>query len=368
MNKYDLDTPVAIVDLSIMEKNIYDMADFAKNIGVQLRPHIKTHKVPEITSLQLEAGASGITCAKLGEAEVMLDTIAVDDIFIANQLVGENKIQRLFKLLGSIFINRLSVAIDSEEVAQPISDMAVQKRTKVPVLIKIDVGLKRTGVPYGEPAVKLAQQLDKMPGIELIGIYTHEGHVYGAKNQEQLKEISLESGRMMVETADMLREAGFNIQTVSVGSTPSAKITCTVPGITEIRPGTYVFNDYYQIRLGVAEEKDCAFTVLATVISTPEKGRAVIDAGTKSITSEKYSDFGVYGLIKGMPHVRLVRAYEEHGVLEIDTSKGNLKVGDKLEIIPNHVCPAVNLFDELIGVRNDVVETTWKVSARGKLT
>lgn len=368
MNKYELDTPVAIVDLDIMEKNIYDMAGFAKSIGVQLRPHIKTHKVPEITALQLEAGASGITCAKLGEAEVMLDTIATDDIFIANQIVGEYKIQRLFKLLGSILVNRLSVAIDSVEVAQPISDMAIQKRTKIPVLIKIDVGLKRTGVSYGEPAVDLAQKLGKMNGLELIGIYTHEGHVYGAKNPEQLKEISLESGRMMVETADMLRKSGFNIQIVSVGATPSAKITCTIPGITEIRPGTYVFNDYYQIRLGVAKEEDCAFTVLATVISTPEKGRAVIDAGTKSITSEKCADFGVYGLIKNMPHVRLVRAYEEHGVLEVDTSKGSLKVGDKLEIIPNHVCPVVNLYDELIGIRNDIVETTWKVSARGKLT
>ncbi|MGQ9609877.1 MAG: alanine racemase [bacterium] len=368
MNKYELDTPVAIVDLDIMEKNINDMASFAKNIGVQLRPHIKTHKVPEIADLQLSAGASGITCAKLGEAEVMLDAIAVDNIFIANQLVGENKIQRLFKLLRNILINHLSVAVDSIDVARPISDMAVQKRTKVPVLIKIDVGLKRTGVPYGEPTVRLAKQLDKMPGLELVGIYTHEGHVYGSKNPEQLKEISLESGRMMVETADMLRKSGFNIQIVSVGSTPSAKITCTVPGITEIRPGTYVFNDYYQIRLGVAEEKDCAFSVLSTVISTPERGRAVIDAGTKSITSEKCSDFGVYGLIKNMPHVKLVRAYEEHGVLEIDTSKGSLKVGDKVEIIPNHVCPAVNLFDELIGIRKDLVETTWKVSARGKLT
>lgn len=368
MNKYELDTPVAVVDLDIMEKNIYDMARFAKSVGVQLRPHIKTHKVPEITALQLEAGALGITCAKLGEAEVMLDAIAVDDIFIANQIVGGYKIQRLFRLLGNILVSRLIVAVDSLEVAQPISDMAIQKRTKIPVLIEIDVGLKRTGVPYGEPAVKLAQELSKLDGLELVGIYTHEGHVYGAKNPEQLREISLESGTMMVETADMLRKSGFNVQIVSVGSTPSAKITCTIPGITEIRPGTYVFNDYYQIKLGVVKEEDCAFTILATVISTPERGRAVIDAGTKSFTSEKCSDFGVYGLIKNMPYVRLVRAYEEHGILEIDTSNGNLKVGDKLEIIPNHVCPVVNLFDELIGIRNDVVETTWKVAARGKLT
>jgi D-serine deaminase-like pyridoxal phosphate-dependent protein len=240
---------------------------------------------------------------------------------------------------------KISVGIDSVEVAQPISDSAFKRGIKIPVIIKIDTGLQRTGVPYGKPAVELAKKIVKMPGLLLAGIYTHEGHVYNVTNFDEVR----------------------HVETISVGATPSAKITCTVNGITENRPGTYVFNDYFEIKLGAAKEEDCALTILATVISVPTDDRAVIDAGTKSLTSDKAQAFGVYGLVKGMPDVKLIRAYEEHGVLKIDPSKVKLKVGDKLEVIPNHVCPAVNLFDELVVVRNDCVETTWKVSARGKL-
>ena len=364
MHKYELDTPVAIVDLDIMERNISDMAAFARNTSVQLRPHIKTHKVPEITRKQLEAGAAGITCAKLGEAEVMAEVADVKDIFIANLIVGDAKIRRLLNLAERV---KTSVGVDSLEVGQPISDAAVQRGLRLPVLIKVDVGLERTGVPYGEPAVKLAEKINEMPGLELSGIYTHEGQVYGAASSEHLQQLAREAGQRIVQTADMIRNAGIEIDTVSVGATPSAKITCTVLGVTETRPGTYVFNDFYQIRLGAASEQNCALTVLATVISAPDRDRAVIDAGTKSFFSDKSSDFGVYGLVKGMPYAALVRAYEEHGVLKVDPSKGELKVGDKLEIIPNHVCPAVNLFDELTGVRNDNVTAIWHVAARGKV-
>jgi D-serine deaminase-like pyridoxal phosphate-dependent protein len=364
MRKCELDTPVAIIDLDIMERNISDMAAFAGDAGVQLRPHIKTHKVPEITRKQLEAGAVGITCAKLGEAEVMAEAAGAEDIFIANLIVGDGKIRRLLNLAERV---RVSVGVDSVEVGQPISDAATRRGLKLPVLIKIDVGLKRTGVAYGEAAVELAKKIKEMPGLELSGIYTHEGEVYGARSPEHLHQLAREAGQRIVQTADMIREAGVQIDTVSVGATPSARITCTVPGVTETRPGTYVFNDFYQIKLGAAREQDCALTVLATVISVPDRDRAAIDAGTKSFFSDKSSDFGVYGLVKSMPHIALVRAYEEHGVLEVDPSEGRLKVGDKLEIIPNHVCPAVNLFDELVGVRNDNVTVTWSVSARGKL-
>ncbi len=364
VHKYELDTPVAIVDLDIMEKNITDMADFAKSVGVKLRPHIKTHKVPEIAAKQLEAGANGITCAKLSEAELMLNSVNVDDIFVANMIVGEDKISKLIRLSEKC---NISVAVDSVEVAQPISDSAEKRGIKIPILIKVDVGLHRTGVLYGKPTVDLAEKLVKMNGVELVGIYTHEGHVYGAETFEDVKRIGLESGQMMVQTAEMLKQAGVGVDVISVGATPSAEVACTVSGITETRPGTYVFDDYYQMKLGVAKESDCALTILATVISVPADDRAVIDAGTKSFTSDKCQAFGVYGWIKGMPDVQLIRAYEEHGVLKIDPSKRKLKVGDKLEIIPNHVCPAVNLFDELIVTKNNNVETMWKVAARGKL-
>jgi len=362
MNKYELDTPVAVIDLDIMQKNISEMANIAKNSGVQLRPHVKTHKVPEIASMQLKAGANGIACAKLGEAEVMVDAIGVNDIFIANLIVGEQKIERLLKLSEKA---RISVGVDSVNVAQPISDSAKKRGVKIPVIIKVDTGLHRIGVPHGEPAVELAKKIDKMAGLVFGGIYTHEGHAYGLTEPNQAKSLALEAGQMMIQTAEMIRKAGIEVKTISVGSTPTARISCTINGITEVRPGTYIFNDYFEMRLGVATENDCALTILATVISVPADERAVIDAGTKSFTSDKAQAFGVYGLIKGMPDVSLVRAYEEHGVL--NTPKNKFRVGDKVEIIPNHVCPAVNLFDELVALRNDKVEAIWKVSARGKL-
>ena len=178
MLKSGLDTPVAIVDLDILERNITDMACSTRNIGVHLRPHIKTHKVPEIANKQLEAGAIGITCAKLGEAEVMADTVVVRDIFIANMIVGSDKIRRLLNLAERL---RISVGMDSLEVGGPISEAAQKRDLKIRVLIKVDLGLERTGIPYGEPTVDLAKKINKMPGLELAGIYTHEGQVYGAK-------------------------------------------------------------------------------------------------------------------------------------------------------------------------------------------
>ena len=364
MNKFELDTPVAVVDLDVMENNINSMADFARDAGVHLRPHIKTHKVPEIARKQLEAGAIGITCAKLGEAEVMADSAGAKDIFIANQIVGDDKIRRLMNLAERL---RMSVGVDSVEVGQPISDAAVQRGLRLPVIIKVDVGLTRTGVVFGEPTVELARKLNEMPGLKLSGIYTHEGHVYGSGSPEELQKSAQEAGQNMVRTANMIRETGMEIDTVSVGTTPSARITPLVPGVTEVRPGTYVFNDFSQTKFGTVGEEDCALTVIATVISIPASDRAVIDAGTKSLSSDKSSAFGVYGLVKNMPHVALVRAYEEHGVLNVDPAKGTLKVGDKLEVIPNHVCPVSNLFDELMGVRNNIVTLSWKVAARGKL-
>ncbi len=362
MVKEELDTPVAIIDLDVMEKNISEISEIAKNSGVRLRPHIKTHKVPEIASMQIEAGAIGITCAKLGEAEVMVNSIGADDIFIANVIIGDQKIERLLKLSEKA---KVVVGVDSVDVAQQMSDYAVRQGFKIPVLIKIDVGLQRLGVLYGNPALELAKKIDKMKGLRLEGIYTHEGHSYGVTDNSQIKVIALEAGKMMLQTAEMIRESGIEVNTISVGSTPTVRTSLTIKGITEVRPGAYVFNDYYEMRLGISSEFDCAFTILATVISVPSDDRAIIDAGTKSYTSDKAQAFGVYGIVKGMPDVKLIRAYEEHGVLSIP--KGKLKVGDKVEIIPNHVCPVVNLYDELIGLRKGKIETVWKVSARGKL-
>ena len=279
-------------------------------------------------------------------------------------IVGSDKIRRLMNLAERITI---STGIDSVEVAKPISDAAAARGLRLPVLIKIDSGLGRLGVQYGDPALELARKIRKMPGLELRGIYTHEGFVYAASDLQDMRRLAIETGERMVETAEILRDDGARIDVVSVGATPSALMTCTVEGVTETRPGTYVFNDSYQVKLGIAKIQDCALSILATVISTPAPDRAVIDAGTKSFSSDKAAALGVYGRIKDMPHLALVRAYEEHGVLDVGSEGKKPQVGDKLEIIPNHVCPAVNLFDELVGVRDEIVTLKWKVAARGLL-
>ncbi len=365
--KDSLDTPVATIDLDTMERNISRLAELSRANHVHLRPHIKTHKTPEIADLQLKAGAIGITCAKIGEAEVMCRKSAATDIFIAYQIVGDQKIRRLLRLAGHPNLRRLSIGTDSVDVAQPISDAARRRGLRIPVILKADVGFARTGVPVGRPVLDLARKIERMPGLTLGGLYGYEGQVYGAKTPREIRRLALEACGRLIETADLLRRNGIPVDTVSVGATASAKFTSAVPGITELRCGTYVFNDNMQLRLGSAEERDCALTILATVISVPSPDRAVIDAGTKAVTSENSSEFGIFGLIKGRPDLRFVNANEEHGMLEMTSPRKKLKVGDRLEIIPNHVCPVMNLHDTVVGIRDGWVESVWAVAARGKV-
>jgi len=365
--KDHLDTPVVAIDLDILERNISRLVELARPNHIRLRPHIKTHKVPEIADMQLKAGAVGITCAKIGEAEVMCEKSAATDIFIAYQIVGEEKIRRLLKLFDHPNLKSLSVGADSIEVAQPISDAARRRGLKIPVILETDVGYPRTGVPAGRPTLDLARKIEKMPGLTLSGLYAYEGQVYNAKSPREMRRLALEACQRLLETAELLRRSGIPVDIVSIGATPAARFTSAVPGITELRCGTYVFNDQMQIKFGSAKERDCALTIVATVISVPSVQRAVIDAGTKSLTSERASEFGVFGLVKGRPDLRFINANEEHGILRMTSTQRRLKVGDRLEIIPNHVCPVMNLHDEVIGIRNGRVEAVWAVAARGKI-
>jgi len=365
--KDDLDTPAVTIDLDVLERNISRLAEMAGANNIQLRPHIKTHKTPAIADLQLKAGAVGITCAKIGEAEVMCEKSAATDIFIAYQIVGPEKIRRLLKLAEHPKLRRLSVGADSVDVAQPISDAARQRGLKIPVVLETDAGFSRTGVPAGQPTLDLARKIEKMPGLTLAGLYSYEGQVYKAKSPREMRRLALEACQRLLETAELLRKSGIPVDTVSVGASPAAGFTSAVPGITELRCGAYVFNDQMQIRSGSAKERDCALTIVSTVISVPSSNRAVIDAGTKSLTSERASEFGVFGLIKSRPDLCFINANEEHGILRMTSPRRRLKVGDRLEIIPNHVCPVMNLHDEVIGIRNGRVEVVWAVAARGKI-
>jgi D-serine deaminase-like pyridoxal phosphate-dependent protein len=272
-------TPYLLIDGAKMECNILQMADVARSNGVDLRPHVKTHKIPGIAREQLEAGAAGITVAKLSEAEVMADG-GIEDIFIAYPLVTEAKIRQALRLGERV---RLVVGVDSIEGARRFS--AVAEDQTLEVRLEVDTGLRRTGVPYDE-AVGLAGEIESMRNLDLTGIYTYRGAVLGGSKTLELEKAGLEEGQLMVSLADMLGERGIRVDDVSVGSTPTAEHVAKVEGVTEIRPGTYVFYDRMQARLGACSLEECAVVVVCTVVSRPTRDLAVIDGGSKTFATD----------------------------------------------------------------------------------
>lgn len=363
-----LDTPAVLLDLDKLEDNMEDMTVFAQKAGVRLRPHIKTHKTPEIALRQVAKGAVGITAAKLGEAEVMVKA-GLKDIFIAYQLVGEKKMFRLQKLMQQA---RVSVAVDSMEGASLLAQAAEGANMPIPVLMEINSGLHRCGVLPGEDALALARGVMGMPFLQFEGVFTHAGHAYGAASYEEVVQIGEEEGAAVLQAASLLRSCGIPVQTVSVGSTPTAKISGSVAGVTEVRPGNYVFYDAIQVGLGVATRDQCALRVEATVISRPTEDRAVIDAGSKVFSLDKGAhgreSVQGFGIITGYPHLILSGLSEEHGIIERAGKRGDLPgIGERLQVIPNHACPVVNLTDSLTLVRGGEIVGQWLVAARGRV-
>jgi D-serine deaminase-like pyridoxal phosphate-dependent protein len=356
-------TPYLLIDGQKMERNIQKMAHVARENGVALRPHVKTHKIPSIARQQLEAGASGITVAKPSEAEVMADG-GIEDIFIAYPLVTEAKIRRATRLSERV---RLIVGVDSLEGASRLS--AVAEDHTLEVRLEVDTGLRRTGVPLDE-AVGLAVEIEAMGNLDLTGIYTYRGAVLGGSKTLELEEAGLEEGQLMVSLAGMLRERGIRVDDVSVGSTPTAEYVGKVDGVTEIRPGTYVFYDRMQARLGACSLDECAAVVVCTVVSRPTRDLVIIDGGSKTFATDvgpgaEPLNLEGYGHVVGYPGAVLERLTEEHGMLSVDEDC-DLEVGDTLQVIPNHICSTVNLHDEVYLVGEDRVEAT-RVAARGKV-
>jgi D-serine deaminase-like pyridoxal phosphate-dependent protein len=357
-------TPYLLIDGPKMERNIQKMAHVARENGVALRPHVKTHKIPGIARQQLEAGASGITVAKPSEAEVMADG-GIEDIFIAYPLVTEAKIRRATRLAKKV---RLIVGVDSLEGARRLS--AVAEEHTLEVRLEVDTGLRRTGVPYDD-AVELAGEIEAMGNLDLTGIYTYRGAVLGGSKTLELEEAGLEEGQLMVSLADMLRERGIGVEDVSVGSTPTAEYVAKVDGITEIRPGTYVFYDRMQIRLEACSLDECAAVVVCTVVSRPTRDLAIIDGGSKTFATDvgpgaEPLNLEGYGHVVGYSGAVLERLTEEHGMLSVDEDC-DLEVGDTLQIIPNHICSTVNLHDEVYLVGEDGGVEAMRVEARGKV-
>lgn len=357
-----IDTPTLVVDETMMHRNISEMAALAKSLGVSLRPHIKTHKTPQIALLQVASGAVGITVAKLGEAEVMA-AAGIDDILIAYSIVGELKMRRLIKLMERA---RVIAAVDSLTVAERLSDAMVGANRVLDISIEVNTGQDRAGVLAGEAALALALDVARLPGLRVVGIFSHEGHA-NHQPRDLIKSVAMEAGQRMVETAEAIRRHGIDLQIVSVGSTPAASFTSSVSGITEMRPGTYVFRDASGFQFGTYGPDRCAARLVATVVSRPAVDRCIIDTGSKSLTMDKNAGHPGHGYIVGHPRAIIARLSEEHGVVEIPEDEEGLAIGDRVEVIPNHICPVVNLMDELAIVREGLIVDRWPVAARGKI-
>lgn len=336
----DLDTPAILIDREIMQQNIVRMQALADKYQLALRPHVKTHKSLTLAKRQLQAGATGIAVAKLSEAEAMAWG-GIDDIQIANQIVGRQKIERMAVLAEK---TNLSCAIDSEQNLRQISEIFSTHRITANLFIEIDCGLHRAGLTDYSQVLSLAKVVNSLPSVRLIGLLTHAGHAYASRTAAQLEQIGREEGELMASLADKLRRDGIEVPSVSVGSTPTAQFAAPVPGVTELRVGNYLFNDAIQVSLGVATWDQCALTVLSSVTSV-QAGRFVLDAGSKVFSSDSGAHGSTivsgYGQIIGLS-TAISRLSEEHAVVLCGEATG-LSVGGRVRVIPNHACPVMNL-------------------------
>ncbi|WP_167357163.1 alanine racemase [Paenibacillus pectinilyticus] len=363
--KETLDTPAIIIDLDLLDANLERTAALAAQAGVRLRPHTKTHKSIWIAQEQLRHGASGITVAKLGEAEVMADG-GMDDILIAYPIVGRLKLERLGRLLERI---QVSVSVDSYEVAKGLSDLGEHMKLRVPLYVDVNSGLNRCGKEPGIETAELALAIAKLPGIRLAALMTHAGQAYSKRRADDCLEVALAEAEALLESQRVLRRLGVEVPDISVGSTPTSKFIGALAGIgvTEMRPGAYVFGDGSQLYTGLIGEDECAMRIYATVVSTPRPGTAIIDAGSKTLSNDSSAHRKGFGIIPELPDIYVERLSEEHGILSVPDGV-HLQVGDQVAIIPNHCCAVTNLHDRLYGMRNGQLERMLTVDARGKVT
>jgi len=357
-----LETPLPVVDLDRMALNLDRMAAYVTLHGLQLRPHVKTHKSPRIAAEQLRHGAVGLTCATLREAEVMSEVS--DDILVAYPPVGAARLERLARLPQGV---RVAVAADDAAALPALSVAAKLGRRQFDVHVEVDVGMHRVGVTTPEKAIALARAISDTPHLNFSGVLFYPGHIRQRVDDQNASLTKL--AETLATFTEALRDAGLPARVVSGGSTPAAWRMHEVPGVTEVRPGTYVYNDRTTAAIGACDWDDCALTVLATVVSTSVKGQVVIDAGSKALAREPLRSEGDgFGALLDRPEVLVTRMSEEHGILDTSRSDWRPRLGDQVRIVPNHVCLVVHAFDEIIGVRGHAVETRWPVAARGRGT
>jgi D-serine deaminase-like pyridoxal phosphate-dependent protein len=343
---HDLDTPALICDLDVLERNVANMAAHCRDIGMPLRPHTKSHKNPEIAHKQLRAGAIGICCQKLGDAEVMV-AAGVPDVFLPYNIVGAKKVDRLLRLVKRATI---AVACDSEDTARGISEQAEADGVKVRVLIELDTGAKRCGAQSPQAALELAQKMDKMPGLDLQGVMT-----YPSRH---------EAKPFLDETVELLKKSGLPVHVISGGGTGSEVVSKEI-GCTEHRSGSYAFEGMTRIGGSHALNPErCAVRVIVTVVSTPTPDRIILDGGQKTFTSYPPKP---YGHVIECPQAQIYAMSVEHGHVDVSQCSHTFRVGERLSVIPLHQEMTTNLHDEMYGVRGEKVEVIWQVAGRGKV-
>lgn len=358
--KQSLDTPLLCLDLDRMESNISAMAQFCQENGVFWRPHAKCHKNPGIAHREIQAGAIGVTCAKVSEAEVMAAG-GIRDILIANMIVGEQKLERVAALAGSA---DPIVACDHFVQVEPLAAVCRKRGVSVRVILEVDIGLNRVGVPAGKPAVELAQAITKLQGVQFAGIMGYEGHLLTIPDPEQKRNKILESMAILTNTADLLQKAGIPCDIVSAGGTGSYQITADAPGITELQAGGGIFMDpFYRHKCGV-EGLEYALTILATVVSRPQLEKAVLDCGRKTLGWNPEIHVPI---VADYPDAVVERMSAEHCELKLGPQSTRLKIGDKIELVVGYGDLTTILHDNFYCFRKNILESVLPILGRGKL-
>ena len=347
-----IDTPQVLIDLNVVTRNIQRVQEHCANLGMRVRPHIKTHKLPVLACAQLDAGAHGITCQKISEAEVMVDA-GIDNILISYNIIGREKLRRLSELSARC---SLTVVTDSLEVIAGLATEFVDINHSIAVLVELNSGMNRCGVSTIEEALGLARKItDFAPHLEFSGLMSYPAAGDGQSAID-----------MLTNFAVAFDKAGINCKVVSSGGTPDIFDIKNAGRVNEYRPGSYIYNDRSLIKRGKVTEDDCALSVLATIVSCSDN-RVIIDAGSKALSSDLFGLNG-FGLLRQHPEIEIVSLSEEHGHLVLPADCTRFKVGDTVQIIPNHVCVVSNLFDSITFVRGNEFISVEQVTARGCVT
>ncbi len=348
MHTDELDTPAAVVDMAVLERNIRKFQSYLDLHDIGNRPHIKTHKIPAIARKQIEAGAVGITCQKLGEAEIMAQA-GISDIFLPYNIIGKAKLARLVSLCERA---ALSVTADSDYVAEGLAAAAQWAGIEITVFVECDTGGGRCGVQTPAEAAGLARDIEKLPGLRFGGLMTYPS--------------SPAANEFFREVRKLLAADRIPVEQTSGGGTGRMWQAHKYPEIGEHRAGMYVFGDRYSLKSGAMSIEDVSFHVLSTVVSRPTSDRGVLDAGSKALSSDLLGLQG-YGLILEYPEANIYALSEEHGHVDFSGCVHKPEVGERVTILVNHCCPVTNLFNEVVGLRNGKTEIIWQVQARGAL-